>query len=84
MSEEIYKSMLRAGSRTYFFDVKKASTGKLYLDINESRKKTDGTFERHSVMVFPEDIKHFKNEIIEIYEKFFENTDFKKIDKNHE
>lgn len=72
MNEEIYKSTLRAGSRTYFFDVKKASTGKLYLDINESKKKSDGTFQRNSVMIFPEDIKHFKNEIIEIYEKFFE------------
>lgn len=73
MNEEIYKNTLHAGSRTYFFDVKKASTGILYLDINESKKKSDGTFERHSVMVFPEDIKHFKNEIVEIYEKFFAN-----------
>ena len=71
MNEEIYKSTVRAGSRTYFFDVKKASNGKLYLDINESKKKSDGTFERHSVMVFPEDIKNFKNEIVEIYEKWF-------------
>lgn len=73
MNEEVYKSTLRAGSRTYFFDVKKASTGKLYLDINESKKKPDGTFERHSVMVFPEDIKQFKNEIVEIYETHFKN-----------
>jgi hypothetical protein len=74
MNEEIYKSTLRAGKRTYFFDVKKASTGKLYLDINESKKKSDGTFERHSVMVFNDDIKQFKNEIVEIYEKYFFNS----------
>ena len=43
----------------------------MYLDITESRKKTDGTFERHNIMIFPEDLKHFKNEIVEIYEKFF-------------
>lgn len=68
---EIYKSTLRAGSRTYFFDVNKASTGKLYLEITESRKKSDGTFDRHNIMIFPEDIKHFKNEMVEVFEKFF-------------
>lgn len=73
MSEEIYKSTLRAGNRTYFFDVNKASTGKLYLEITESRKKADGVYERHNLIVFTEDIKHFKNEILEVYEKFFEN-----------
>ncbi len=72
-NEKIHKSILRAGSRTYFFDVKKSSTDKLYLDITESRKQSDGTFERHNIMIFPEDIKHFKNEIIEIYDKFFSN-----------
>jgi hypothetical protein len=72
-NEEIHKSTLRAGSRTYFFDVKKSSTEKLYLDITESRKKTDGNYERHNIMIFPEDIKHFKNEILEIYDKYFSN-----------
>ncbi len=73
MNKEIYQSTLRAGSRTYFFDVKNASNGKLYLDITESRKKQDGTYERHNIMIFKEDVKHFKNEIIEIYEKYFSN-----------
>ncbi|OGU58119.1 MAG: hypothetical protein A2X64_05630 [Ignavibacteria bacterium GWF2_33_9] len=71
MKNEIHKSTLRAGSRTYFFDVNKASTEKLYLEITESRKKQDGTYERHNIMIFPEDIKHFKNEILEIYERYF-------------
>jgi hypothetical protein len=74
MNEEIYKSKQRAGSRTYFFDVKKAATGKLYLDITESRKIEEGKFERHNIMIFPEDIKPFKNEIVEIYEKYFANS----------
>lgn len=71
MREEIHKSFVRAGSRTYFFDVKKASSDNLYLDITESRKKSDGTFERNNILIFSEDIKHFKNELVEIYEKFF-------------
>jgi len=72
MNEEIYKGKIRAGKRTYFFDVKKASNGSLYLDINESRKKSDDTYERNSIMIFPEEMKHFKNEIVDIYEKYFE------------
>jgi len=72
-NEEIHKSTLRAGSRTYFFDVKKSSTEKLYLDITESRKMSDGTYERHNIMIFPEDVKNFKNEILEIYDKYFSN-----------
>ncbi len=74
MKEEIYSSTLKAGNRTYFFDVKRSTNGALYLDINESKKKADGTFERHSVMVFPEDIKQFKNEIIEIFDKYFSKS----------
>ena len=74
MKEDIFSSTLRAGSRTYFFDVKKSSTGEFYLDIKESRKRSKGVLERHNIMVFQEDMKHFKNEIVEIYEKFFENT----------
>lgn len=72
MNEEIYKGKIRAGKRTYFFDVKKASNGPLYLDINESRRKSDDTYERNSIMIFPEEMKHFKNEIVEIYEQFFQ------------
>lgn len=77
MRDEVYSSKVQAGSRTYFFDLKKASTGNLYLDITESRKKTDGTFERHNIMIFAEDIKNFKNELIEIYDKFIFNQEHK-------
>lgn len=71
MREEVFSSQLRAGSKTYFFDVKKALNGKLYLDITESRKNSEGSYERHNIMIFEEDLKYFKYEISEIYEKFF-------------
>jgi len=73
MSEEIQSTKVRSGGRTYFFDVKKASNDSLYLEITESRKKSDGTFERHNIMIFQEDIKAFKYEIVGVYEKYFEN-----------
>jgi len=71
MREEVYNGKLSTGSRTYFFDVKKASTGNLYLDITESRKKDDGSFERHNIMIFPEGIEQFKEEILKIFYQYF-------------
>jgi hypothetical protein len=77
MKNEIAKSTLKAGNRKYFFDVNKASSNNLYLEITESRKMQDGTFNRHNIMVFQEDIQHFKNVIVELYEKYFNENNIK-------
>lgn len=79
MNEEVFSSKLRAGGRTYFFDVKKASNGKLYVCVHENKKMPDGNYERHTVMIFNEDLKPFINELIGIYRKFFraENAEVK-------
>ena len=63
---------ITAGRLTYFFDVKKAINDKLYIGITESKKIDEGNFGRHNIMIFAEDMKHFKNEILEIYGKYFE------------
>lgn len=73
MNQEIHKSKLRAGNRTYFFDVKVVKTENLYLEITESKKQEVGTFARRNIMIFEEDMKHFKNEISELYERFFKD-----------
>ena len=45
-AEEIFSKALRAGRRTYFFDVRETKAGDYYLTITESKKFTneDGTF----------------------------------------
>lgn len=68
---EIHTSSVRAGSRTYFFDIKQAVTGNLYLEITESRKMEDGTYKRHNIMIFQEDIGNFKEELNDIFYKYF-------------
>jgi len=50
-----------AGQRTYFIDVKEAKNGSKYLVFTESKKNTEGKFDRKKIMVFSD---HFK----EIYE----------------
>lgn len=61
--EEIYSRPVRAGKRTYFFDVKSTKGEDLYLTITESKKRfrDDGTFfyEKHKVFLYKEDFEKF-------------------------
>jgi hypothetical protein len=61
--EAIFSKMLKTKGRTYFLDVKEASSGNKYLTICESRKvdgrKVDGEWQRNRIMVFESDIPGF-------------------------
>lgn len=61
--EEVFSKPVRAGRRTYFFDVKATRNDDYYLTITESRKKqaSDGsfTFEKHKIFLYKEDFKKF-------------------------
>lgn len=63
--KEIYSSSVRAGRRTYFFDVKKTRSGELFLTITESKKMLNDTgnfqFERHKIFLYKEDFEKFQN-----------------------
>jgi hypothetical protein len=61
--EEIYSKVLRAGRRTYFFDVRATKAGDYYLTITESKKFTndDGSFhyKKHKIYLYKEDFNEF-------------------------
>lgn len=61
--EDVYSKAVRAGKRTYFFDVKSTRAGDLYLTITESKKHTnaDGTahYDKHKVFLYKEDFDKF-------------------------
>ena len=60
--EEIYSQRVRAGKRTYFFDVKATRSNDYYLTITESRRryKDDGYFyEKHKIFLYKEDFNKF-------------------------
>ena len=63
--DEIYSKALRAGRRTYFFDVRSTKAGDYYLTVTESKKFTeeDGTFhfKKHKIYLYKEDFSEFKN-----------------------
>jgi len=65
--EEIFSQVLRAGRRTYFFDVRATKAEDYYLTITESKKFThdDGTFhyKKHKIYLYKEDFSEF-NEML--------------------
>ena len=66
--EEIFSQVLRAGRRTYFFDVRATKAEDYYLTVTESKKFThdDGTFhyKKHKIYLYKEDFTEF-NEMLQ-------------------
>ena len=63
--EDIFSKILRAGRRTYFFDVRSTRANDYYLTITESKKFTneDGSFhyKKHKIYLYKEDFDGFRN-----------------------
>ena len=61
---------LKAGSKTYFFDIKETKVGKPFLVITESRFKGEGEErERSAIIVFQENAKEFSSTVYEMAKK---------------
>jgi hypothetical protein len=63
--EEILSKSLRAGRRTYFFDVRETRAGDYYLTITESKKEAtpsgDAHYKKHKIYLYKEDFEGFKD-----------------------
>ncbi|MCF8391222.1 MAG: PUR family DNA/RNA-binding protein [Bacteroidales bacterium] len=61
--EEIFSEAVRAGKRTYFFDVKATRRDDYYLTITESKKKFNregnSFYEKHKIFLYKEDFEKF-------------------------
>lgn len=70
--EEIHSKAVRAGKRTYFFDVKATKRNDYYLTITESKKRfnKDGRFhyEKHKIFLYKEDFEKFSEGLLETIE----------------
>lgn len=69
--EDVYSKPVRAGKRTYFFDVKSTKGNKdYYLTITESKRRTnpDGsyTYDKHKIFLYKEDFEKFSEGLSEI------------------
>lgn len=76
--EEIFSKSVRAGKRTYFFDVKTTRRNDYYLTLTESKKRfnRDGRFyfEKHKIFLYKEDFEKFTDGLIEVIEYIKENA----------
>jgi len=64
--EDIFSKAVRAGKRTYFFDVKETRNGQKYITITESKKRFNQEegkfyFEKHKIFLYGEDFEKFSN-----------------------
>lgn len=68
-NDEIFAKVVRAGRRTYFFDVRSTKADDYYLTITESKKFTnnDGTFfyRKHKIYLYKEDFENFQTALDE-------------------
>jgi hypothetical protein len=68
--DEVFSKVIRAGKRTYFFDVKSTRGGELFLNITESRKKISRDnrlhYEKHTLFLYKEDFEKFSEGLKEV------------------
>jgi len=86
--EEIYSERVRAGKRTYFFDVKATRGNDYYVTITESKRKPkdDGfVYEKHKIFLYKEDFNKFveaiNNTVNHVKNELMPDVDFSEFDR---
>lgn len=86
--EEIFSKVLRAGRRTYFFDVRATKAEDYYLTITESKKFTndDGSFhyKKHKIYIYKEDFTEFKEILAEMTDYIIREKGDEVISERHQ
>jgi hypothetical protein len=62
--EDVFSRAVKAGKRTYFFDVKSTRDKELYITITESKKRFDNAlgkfvYDKHKIFLYQEDFEKF-------------------------
>ena len=74
--EELYSVRVRAGKRTYFFDVKETRGKDLYMTITESKRNFDNDgnvhYQKHKLFLYREDFEKFEDGFVDATEKIKE------------
>ena len=83
-TDDIYSKSLRAGNRTYFFDVKSTKSDDLYLTVTESKRRFNNDngkffYEKHKLFLYPEDFGAFQENLQATLDKISELNGGKEI-----
>ena len=86
--EEIESKVMRAGRRTYFFDVRATKAGDYYLTITESKKFTndDGSYhyKKHKIYLYKEDFSEFRDNLEEMTNFIIDEKGQEVISERHQ
>ncbi len=86
--DEIKSKVLRAGRRTYFFDVRSTRAGDYYLTITESKKFTheDGSYhyKKHKIYLYKEDFEAFREILGEMTDFIIDEKGLEVISERHQ
>lgn len=86
--EEIFSKVLRAGRRTYFFDVRATKAEDYFITITESKKFTeeDGSFhfKKHKIYLYKEDFTAFAEILSEMTDFVLNNKGEEVISERHQ
>ncbi|WP_257668044.1 PUR family DNA/RNA-binding protein [Parapedobacter tibetensis] len=81
--EEVFSKKVRAGKRTYFFDVKETRSNDYYVIITESKKRfEDGVFIKHKIFLYKEDFEKFAEGLNDVVEYIKANQEV--VEKRYE
>jgi hypothetical protein len=82
-NDEVYSKVIKAGKRTYFFDIKSTKGNDLYLTITESKKNIENgieSYQKQKIFLYKEDFEKFKegfdDVILKVDELKSENSSF--------
>ncbi|MFI5205058.1 MAG: DUF3276 family protein [Flavobacteriales bacterium] len=74
--EEIFSKAVKAGKRTYFFDVRSTRGNDFYITLTESKKRFQGEgkfqYEKHKIFLYKEDFEKFMDGLTETISKIGE------------
>jgi len=87
-NEDIFERVIRAGRRTYFFDVRETKAGDYYITITESKKFTndDGSYyyRKHKIYLYKEDFSDFQQALHEATSFVLEEKGEEVISERHQ
>ena len=85
--EEIFSKVLRAGRRTYFFDVRATKADDYYLTITESKKHEDNNgnsyYKKHKIYLYKEDFENFNSILGEVTDFILKSKGTEVISETH-
>ena len=87
---DIFSKSVRAGKRTYFFDVKETKSGEYYITLTESKKRLNGEngkffYEKHKLFLYKEDFEKFSEGLQTVTDYIKEHQDVEeRVSPSHE